>query len=173
MYSRREPTQPQKVRMKVKTPTTMSITAGSTDRQARAASEGKKKKTGCGCERQRFINRLTQIWRLFPRHSILPHTVTGSVCSLCGGSFTCVLHHASVHSDRHHHQGDDLRREQNKKRDFLKCTETTDTTERAEEPFLCSYLSREWPHSPERSGLITGKMWRTLRDTCCAHRRKH
>lgn len=38
MFSRREPTQPQKVMMNMRTPTTISIIAGSTDRQARAAS---------------------------------------------------------------------------------------------------------------------------------------
>lgn len=39
MFSRSEPTQPQKVRMNMRTPTTSSITAGSTDRHRRAASE--------------------------------------------------------------------------------------------------------------------------------------
>lgn len=39
MFSLREPTQPQKVMMNMRIPTTISITAGSTDRHARAASD--------------------------------------------------------------------------------------------------------------------------------------
>lgn len=43
MFSRREPTQPQKVMTNMMMPTIINITEGSTDRYARAASE---KKTG-------------------------------------------------------------------------------------------------------------------------------
>ncbi|KAF3859180.1 hypothetical protein F7725_021579 [Dissostichus mawsoni] len=43
MFSRSEPTQPQKVRMNMRTPTTSSITAGSTDRHRSAASEEEKR----------------------------------------------------------------------------------------------------------------------------------
>lgn len=48
MFSRREPTQPQKVIMNMRTPIIISIMAGSTDRHARAVSESeteKKKET--------------------------------------------------------------------------------------------------------------------------------
>lgn len=38
MFSRKEPTQPQKVTMNMKIPTTMSMTAGSTVRHAKAVS---------------------------------------------------------------------------------------------------------------------------------------
>lgn len=40
MFSRRDPIQPQKVRRNVRTPTTISRMAGSTARQAKAASGG-------------------------------------------------------------------------------------------------------------------------------------
>lgn len=41
MFSRRDPMQPQKVSRNMRTPTTMSRMAGSTARQAKAASEGR------------------------------------------------------------------------------------------------------------------------------------
>lgn len=40
MFSRREPTQPQKVRKNMRTPTINNSIAGSTDRHARAVSKG-------------------------------------------------------------------------------------------------------------------------------------
>ena len=46
MFSRREPTQPQKVMMNMRTPTISSIIAGSTDRHARAASGENNKRRG-------------------------------------------------------------------------------------------------------------------------------
>lgn len=67
MFSRREPTQPQKVMMNMRTPTTISMTAGSTDRCARAVSERQKKLITAGA-------RQTKAHEPYWHSTLPPHT---------------------------------------------------------------------------------------------------
>lgn len=92
MFSRKEPTQPQKVMRKVRTPTTTSKTAGSTARQPMAAS--------ATASRHRSPQPADPT----------PPPGTGALVNRAGTPhLTCVLQQPGVDPHRHHHHRDHLR----------------------------------------------------------------
>lgn len=134
MFSRREPTQPQKVRKNMRTPTINSSIAGSTARHARAVSKGMRRAEGgggIGKKSGKFYTTFLVCLELWCKcwdksnninnNKLKNKTQTNQIftvtpqCLIDGGCFTCVLGDAGVHSDRHHHQGDELRRRWKKK----------------------------------------------------------
>lgn len=96
-----------------------------------------------------------------------------TVRSISEGSCTCVFHHAGIHADWHHHQGDYLRegkkeKEKTQQDFFVICAQQNSIhgahiekpqTTICEETFVCSYLFREWSHSSEYLLLLNIYVW--------------
>lgn len=84
MFSRSDPTHPQKVMMNMRIPTTNNIIAGSTDRQARAVSE-------------RFL--IDQMNRFTKSYGLEQNSRNKNIIRTFNSAFTCIFHHASIHTN--------------------------------------------------------------------------